>query len=170
MIEFNIDNYLRISWQDVLLVCISSLIIVLICRKYFWAKLLAFMEKRRQLIQNNIDASEKLKKDAETVKAEYDEKMRGAGQRAAEIIDNARVQADLEKEQIIESAEQQARHIERSAYEEIEREKIEAQKQMRTAITEVAMAAAGQILQAEMDENKQKKIIDDFIDREDLQA
>lgn len=54
MINFTIENYLRISWQDVILVCISSLIIVLVCRKYFWSKLLTFIEKRQQLIQNNI--------------------------------------------------------------------------------------------------------------------
>lgn len=62
MINFTIENYLRISWQDVILVCISSLIIVLVCRKYFWSKLLTFIEKRQQLIQNNINDSERLKK------------------------------------------------------------------------------------------------------------
>ena len=68
MINFTIENYLRISWQDVILVCISSLIIVLVCRKYFWSKLLTFIEKRQQLIQNNINDSERLKKEALEVK------------------------------------------------------------------------------------------------------
>ncbi|WP_242744436.1 ATP synthase F0 subunit B [Allobaculum sp. Allo2] len=62
MIDFNIDNYLRISWQDVLLVCISSLIIVLFCKHFFWDKILAFINKRQKLIQDNIDSSETLKK------------------------------------------------------------------------------------------------------------
>lgn len=170
MIDFNIENYLRISWQDVLLVCISSLIIVLVCRKFFWSKLLAFMEKRQQLIQTNISDSEKLKAEAQSIKNEYDEKMKGAAEQASSIIDNAREQATLEKQQIIESAEQQARHIEQSAHEEIEREKLQAENDMRQAITEVAMAAASQILNEELDEKRQKKIIDDFIDRDSLGA
>lgn len=170
MIDFNIENYLRISWQDVLLVCISSLIIVLVCRKYFWSKLLAFMEKRQQLIQTNISDSEKLRAEAQSIKNEYDEKMKGAAEQASSIIDSAREQATLEKQQIIESAEQQARHIEKSAHEEIEREKLQAENDMRQAITEVAMAAASQILNEELDEKRQKKIIDDFIDRDSLGA
>lgn len=167
MIDFAIDNYLRISWQDVLLVCISSLIIVLVCRKYFWTKLLAYMKRRQDLIQSNIDQSEKLKAEAESIKNQYDEQMKTASEKAAAIIDNARDQATLEKEQILDAAAQQARHIEKSAHEEIEREKIDAQKQMRQAITEVAMAAAGQILSEGMDEERQKQIIDAYIDAPD---
>lgn len=72
--------------------------------------------------------------------------MRGAAEQASSIIDNAREQATLEKQQIIDAAQKQASHIEKSAHEEVEREKLEAQTQMRQAITEVAMAAAGQIL------------------------
>lgn len=170
MIDFTIENYLRISWQDVLLVCISSLIIVLICRKFFWNKLLDFVKKRQQLIQSNIDQSEKLKAQAQSVKDEYDEKMKGAADQANTIIDNAREQATLEKQQILESAAQQARRIEDSAHEEVEREKLEAQSQMRQAITEVAMAAARQILGEELDEERQKKIIDDFIDNDTIGA
>ncbi|WP_304684076.1 F0F1 ATP synthase subunit B [Ileibacterium valens] len=168
MINFTIENYLRISWQDVILVCISSLIIVLVCRKYFWSKLLTFIEKRQQLIQNNINDSERLKKEALEVKDQYDAKMRGAAEQASSIIDNAREQATLEKQQIIDAAQKQASHIEKSAHEEVEREKLEAQTQMRQAITEVAMAAAGQILSQELDEERQKKIIDDFIDSDGL--
>lgn len=95
--------------------------------------------------------------------------MRGAAEQASSIIDNAREQATLEKQQIIDAAQKQASHIEKSAHEEVER-KLEAQTQMRQAITEVAMAAAGQILSQELDEERQKKIIDDFIDSDGLGA
>ena len=40
MIDFNIDNYLRISLTDVVLVCISTFLIVMFAKKFFWDKLL----------------------------------------------------------------------------------------------------------------------------------
>ena len=39
MIDFNIDNYLRISLTDVVLVCISTFLIVMFAKKFFWDKL-----------------------------------------------------------------------------------------------------------------------------------
>ena len=82
MIDFNIDNYLRISFTDVVLVCISTLLIVLFAKHFFWNKLVAFVKKRQDLIQENIDASITLKEEASQIKAQYDEKMKHAGQEA----------------------------------------------------------------------------------------
>ncbi len=165
MIDFNIDNYLRISWPDVLLVCISTFIIVVICKHFFWNKLLAFIQKRQALIQDNIDASEKLRQEAKVQKDKYDAQLASAGAKANQIIDQARREADVEKTQIIDSAKNQARNIERAAHEDIERDKLKAQKEMKDAITDVALAAAGQILEQEIDADKQKDILDKLIDQ-----
>lgn len=165
MIDFNIDNYLRISWQDVLLVCISSFIIVVLCKHFFWNKILDFIAKRQALIQSNIDSSEKIKEEAETLKQEYDNKMKQAGTRANEIISNAKDQAEAQKEEILRSAELQAQHIEKAAREEIERDRMKAEAEMKNAIADVAIAAAGQILQSEVDADKQQQVLDDLIER-----
>lgn len=163
MIDFNIDNYLRISWQDVLLVCISSLIIVLICKRFFWDKLLAFVNKRQAIIQQNIDSSTELKAQAQDLKHKYEEQISHAGQEASKIIDDARNEAEVEKEEIIASARQQAANIERSAQEEIAKDRLKAQNEMKDAITDVAIAAAGQILEEQVDAAKQKEVVDRFI-------
>ena len=70
---FNIDNYLRISLTDVVLVCISTFLIVMIAKKFFWDKLLTLISKRQALIQENIDSSVQLKKEAEDIKEQYEE-------------------------------------------------------------------------------------------------
>lgn len=165
MIDFNIDNYLRISWQDVLLVCISSFIIVLICRHFFWDKLIAFIQKRQALIQSNIDASEKLKEDAQQAKDRYDQQLASAGAKANAIIDQAKKEANLEKTQILADARTQADNMERAAKEGIERDRLRAQSEMKGAITDVAFAAAKQILESEIDETKQQEIVDRVIDQ-----
>lgn len=61
MIDFNIDNYLRISLTDVVLVCISTFLIVMFAKKFFWEKLLTLIQKRQDLIQENIDSSVAIK-------------------------------------------------------------------------------------------------------------
>lgn len=165
MIDFNIDNYLRISWQDVLLVCISTFLIVIFCKHFFWNKLLEFIARRQALIQDNIDSSEKLRNEALEEKKQYDAQLASAGAKANEIIAQARREAEAQKTEIVDSARAQADNIGRAAREDIERDKLKAQKEMKTAITDVALAAAGQILESEIDETRQKEILDKLIDQ-----
>ena len=154
MIDFNIDNYLRISLTDVVLVCISTFLIVMFAKKFFWEKLLTLIQKRQDLIQENIDSSVAIKKQAEDVKEQYDEKLRNVSQEAHTILVSARAHADQEKQQIIKEAN-----------EDIERQKRDAQKEMKKAISDVALSAASQLIKKEMDEETQKQFVEDFIEQ-----
>ncbi len=163
MVDFNVANYLRISLQDVVMVLISTGLIILFAKHFFWDKILGFIQKRQDLIQENIDSSEQLKAAALAEKEKYDEKMKDAGKDAHAIIETARVNADQQKRQIIEQAENEAFRIKERAQEEIQRDRRKAQQDMRDAISDVAMEAAKKLIEKEMDEEIQKKFVDDFI-------
>jgi F-type H+-transporting ATPase subunit b len=154
----------------VLLVCISTFLIVVFCKHFFWNKLLDFIKKRQALIQDNIDSSARMKAEAQALKQEYEDQLHTAGAKANEIIDSARSAAQLEKEQIITAAKAQAANIEQSAKDEIETEKRKAQTEMKDAITDVAIAAAGAILQSEVDAEKQQQILDSVIEQADAET
>ena len=163
MDAFTIENYLRISLTDVILVMISTILIILIAKKFFWSKLVAFVEKRQQLVQANIDSSLALKKEAEDLKDQYDKQIMSAGQEANVILENARAQATQEKKQILSKAQQEAVLLKQKAQEDIEREKRNAQNSMKDAIGEVAVDVAKRFVADQMDEETQKKYVDDFI-------
>lgn len=163
MDAFTIENYLRISLTDVILVMISTILIILIAKKFFWSKLVAFVEKRQQLVQANIDSSLALKKEAEDLKDQYDKQIKSAGQEANVILENARAQATQEKKQILSKAQQEAVLLKQKAQEDIEREKRNAQNSMKDAIGEVAVDVAKRFVADQMDEETQKKYVDDFL-------
>ena len=120
-----------ISLTDVVLVCISTFLIVMFAKKFFWEKLLTLIQKRQDLIQENIDSSVAIKKQAEDVKEQYDEKLRNVSQEAHTILVSARAHADQEKQQIIKEANDEALRIKKNANEDIERQKRDAQKEMK---------------------------------------
>ena len=165
MIEFNIDNYLRISLTDVILVCISTALIIFFAKHFFWDKLMGLIKKRQDFVQGNIDASVQLKEEAQKTKNQYDEKMKSAGMEAHQILESARAHAGEEKDKILKDAQVQATRLKEQASEEIERDKRKAEKEMKTAISEVAIAAARELVQKEMDETVQKQFVDEFIDQ-----
>ena len=115
MINFNIDNYLRISLTDVVLVLISTCLIIIIAKHFFWDKLVAFMQKRQAIIQENIDASNQLKMEVLNQKEVYDAKLKDVGKEAHSILESAKARAEEEKDEIIQNAQNQAEHIKRKA-------------------------------------------------------
>ncbi len=163
MADFNIANYLRISLTDVVMVFISTLLIILFAKHFFWDKILAFVQKRQDLIQENIDSSVELKSQAQASKDAYDEKLKGAGQEAHLILESARSDASQQKEQILQQAKAEADRMKERAQEEMERDRRKADLEMQNAISDVAIEAAKKLVDKEMDEDTQRKFVDDFI-------
>ena len=163
MIDFNVANYLRINLQDMVMTLISTVLIVLFAKHFFWDKILAFVKKRQDLIQDNIDSSENLKKAALAQKEKYDVQMQHAGQDAHVIIETARVNATQQKKEILDQANSEAARIKAKAQEDIDRDRLKAQDEMKEAISDVAIEAAKKLVDKEMDESTQRKFVDDFL-------
>ncbi|MCI6087209.1 MAG: F0F1 ATP synthase subunit B [Absicoccus porci] len=163
MVDFNVANYLRINLQDMIMTLISTILIVLFAKHFFWDKILAFVKKRQDLIQDNIDSSENLKKAALAQKEKYDVQMQHAGQDAHVIIETARVNATQQKKEILDQANSEAARIKAKAQEDIDRDRLKAQDEMKEAISDVAIEAAKKLVDKEMDESTQRKFVDDFL-------
>ncbi|MDD6459992.1 F0F1 ATP synthase subunit B [Absicoccus porci] len=163
MVDFNVANYLRINLQDMIMTLISTILIVLFAKHFFWDKILAFVKKRQDLIQDNIDSSEDLKKAALAQKEKYDVQMQHAGQDAHVIIETARVNATQQKKEILDQANSEAARIKAKAQEDIDRDRLKAQDEMKEAISDVAIEAAKKLVDKEMDESTQRKFVDDFL-------
>ena len=163
MFDFNVANYLRINLQDMIMTLISTILIVLFAKHFFWDKILAFVKKRQDLIQDNIDSSEDLKKAALAQKEKYDVQMQHAGQDAHVIIETARVNATQQKKEILDQANSEAARIKAKAQEDIDRDRLKAQDEMKEAISDVAIEAAKKLVDKEMDESTQRKFVDDFL-------
>ena len=163
MVDFNIDNYLRISPTDVILVLISTALIILFAKHFFWDKLTAFIKKRQDLIQENIDSSERLRQQALEEKAVYDRKMQDAGKEAHAMIEEAKAQAGEEKAEILAQAKSQADRMRQAAAEDIVREQRRAEKDMATAISSVALSAAEALVKKEADDEVRADFVADFI-------
>lgn len=163
MIDFNVANYLRLNVQDMVMTLVSTVLIVLFAKHFFWDKILAFVKKRQDLIQANIDSSEDLKKAAFAQKEKYDLQMQHAGKDARMIIETARANANQQKQEILDKANVEASRIKAKAYEDMDRERLKAQDEMKETISDVALEAAKQLVDKEMDANTQRQFVDDFL-------
>ena len=163
-LNFDINSYLRLDVMDILMTCISTLIIVFIAKRFFWDKVTDYLNRRHAVIQEELDAAAKERTEAVQLKAQYDMQMANAKAEAHKIVEAAKDTAAAEKKDILQKAVVQAESIKEKAFADIEREKQQAQKEMKDAITDVAFEAAKKIVKAELDETKQKQYIKDFME------
>lgn len=164
--SINIDNYLRINFTDMILVLISTLIICIVAKKFFWDFALEYFDKRKALIQEQLDHAKQSELEGEAYKEQYANQLKNARNEANAILDKARNDAKAEGALIVEKAQNDARLTLEKAQRDIETEKLNAQKQIRKKIADVAFVAAKQILEKEIDEETQKKYVDQFIAEE----
>ena len=163
-LDFDIYAYLRLSPSDVIIVCISTCLLVIVAKRFFWDKVLAFLDARQAAIQADIDSGAKQRSEGEAYKAEYEKQLANASKEAHELLESAKTNAAQEKREILSAAKSEADNIKTKALADIEREKTAAREEMKQAIVDVAFEAAKQIVDKEIDEQAHKRYVDDFIE------
>lgn len=161
--NINIDNYLRLNVTDMILVLISTVLICLLAKHFFWPQVLGYFDRRQKLIADEIASGQKAHAEGETFKQQYADQLKGAKNEAHEIIEAAKQSAKSEGAQILSKARIDANNAVEKAQRDIEREKMMAEKDIKKEITEVAFLAAEKIVGKELNDEEQKKYIDDFI-------
>ena len=164
--DININNYLRIDLIDMGLVLVSTLIICIIAKKFFWEFALEYLDGRKKLIQDQLDNAKKAEVEGEEYKKQYAEQLKNVRHEANEILEKARMDAKEEGALIVEKAQNDARLTLEKAQRDIEMEKLNAQKQIRKEIGDVAFVAAKQILEKEIDEETHRNYVEQFINED----
>jgi len=157
------NNLLTLEPGMIIWTFITFGLLLLILKKVGWKPLLDALEKREERIHSDIQRAEHAREESEKLMAEHKKMMTAAELEARKVIVEARKLAEKMKEDIVESANEQARQMTTQAQAEIQREKATALAQLRSEVADLAIAAAGKILKETLDEDRNRKIVDEFI-------
>ena len=135
-----------------------------IIKKFFLNKILAVLDQRRTAADQQITEANEAKQEALNIKKTYEQNMLQATAQANEILQNAQKTAAERSEKIIGEAQQQAAQIKSKASADIAQEKKKAINDAKNEISGLAMSIAGKIVERELGEGDQAKLIDRFID------
>ena len=159
----NIENYLRLNIVDALLVLISTFLIVVIGRKYFWNILKDYLDRRQEYIKAELNEAEGKNKESQKLFMESKSEIMKARKQADEILEMAESDAKKEANMIVAEARKKAEELLERAREEIALEKREAAENIKEQMGIIALAAAKEIIEKEVDEKAHRKFIKDFI-------
>lgn len=132
-------------------------------KKLAWKPLLSALENRENTIREALQKAEAARVDAQNVLAEHRRLLEQSESEARKIIEEAKTTAETMRQGILDSANEQARQMTVQAKAEIQREKDTALLQLREEVADLAVRAAGKILGEELDAEKHRRLVNDFI-------
>lgn len=147
---------------------ITFLILLFVLRLAAWKRVLAFLDARKERIANELRDIESARVKTEELKSEYETRLSKIDTEAGYRIKQAVDQGRKLQEELKRSAHQEAQVIIDSARANIKYELSKAKEELKEKIIDISIKAAENVIQSELTEEQDKKLVKDFIDKIDI--
>lgn len=134
-----------------------------ILTKFAWKPIVGALTKREEDIRASIEQAEKANAEAKRLLEENKRQLAMAEAQSQAAVREGREMGERVKAEIIEKANASSRQMIEQAKEEIRREKDAALLALRSEVADLAVTAAGKIIDANLDVNKHRALVDNVI-------
>ncbi|MCZ6757654.1 MAG: F0F1 ATP synthase subunit B, partial [Bacteroidetes bacterium] len=119
--------------------------------------------EREERITESMEQADRALSEAKMLQADNTKARKEAEAERQRLIREAREAADHLRSEEIANTKTQILTLQEQAKQEIERERDSALDSLRMEVADLAISAAEKILNENLDESRQKKIVDDFL-------
>jgi len=144
-------------------VLISMLVFLFVMGKYAVPPILQALNDREQRIKDSLESAEKAIAKAERISEDNKKALKEAEVKAQKIRKEAIEEAEMLRAERIGKAQKDASKLLEDARKMIEQEKKQALSELRNEVAELAVKSASMIIGEELDQDKNKKLVDKFI-------
>ena len=143
----------------------AFIILIIVVTKFAYKPVRKYLDKRSELLTSERKEAEELNLKAKENLYESEKKLADIRKDASKIIEDAKEKGKVEKEKLLKEATLEANKVKENAYKAIEEEKAKAAKDIKENIVDVAFSMSSKILEREVNEEDNKKIVDSFVDK-----
>ena len=151
------------GWTFLAQIC-NLMIQLVIFKKFLLKPIKQVIADRKAKADSEIADAQKLRTEAEAMKAEYEQNLQNARAEANEIVANAQKTATARGEEIVGEARAQAAALKQKAEADIAQERKKAVNEVKDEIGGIAMEIASKVVEREISERDHQALIDEFIE------
>lgn len=144
-------------------ILISMIVFLWAMTKYAVPPIMKALTEREQNIKESLESAEKAIAKAEQISKDNEKALREAEVKAQQIRKEALEEAELLRTERINKAKSEADQIIEQAKASIEQEKKQALMELRSEVAKLAVRSASIIIDSELDEEKNNKLVDNFL-------
>lgn len=150
------------GWTFLAQVC-NLMIQLVIFKKLLLNPVKKVIAERKAKADSQIADAEKLRTEAEAMKAEYEQNLQSARTEANQIVAAAQKTAAARSEELLGEARAQAAALKQKAEADIAQERKKAVNEVKDEIGGMAMEIASKVVEREIKETDHQDLIDEFI-------
>ena len=148
---------------DILFQLVMFLILLALLKKVAWKPLIGIMKQREEHIAGEINAAEASRQEAKKLLEEQRNLLKEARTEAQGLIEGARKQGDVQRDEIIEIARSEAERLKEAAKVEIDQQKEKAVAAIREQVASLSVLIASKVIEKELSVQDQDKLISEYI-------
>src|SRR2546421_4553539 len=142
---------------------LTFLILLVVLGKFAWGPILQMLETRERAIAEAIESAKRERAAAEAASAEMKATLEKARAEAAELIRRNQQEVAAAKTELMAQAKKESDDLLAAARRTIQEEKRQAIAELRSQTVDMAIEAANRLVQMNMDEKKQKQLVEEYI-------
>ena len=128
------------------------------------------LDKRQKAIEDSIDESERIRKEADQVLAEYRERLKEARAQADEIVTRARRAAETHERNAEEEAKATREQLMEQTRRDIESETRRAIQEIRREVADLTVLATEKVTRKTLNADDQRRLVEDALSELDFSA
>ena len=140
---------------------ITFLILLVVLKKIAWKPILDALESREKEIKDALNAAKKAREEAEKVSSDYEQSMKDAQIKSQKIILDSKLAAEKVKSEIEKTATAKAESMIENAKEQINLEKENAIKDIRDITIDLSIDIASKVIEKNIDSEENRKLIEE---------
>ncbi|MCH7604448.1 F0F1 ATP synthase subunit B [Patescibacteria group bacterium] len=125
---------------------VNFLIVLWLLNRFVFKKLIAFIEKRKERIQEGIELTERAEREMERIGEARERELRNAREQATNVVAKAETTAKARGGEILIAAKEESEQVKQQAKEDAERAKQDAVKEATGEISKTALLFAEKVL------------------------
>ena len=150
------------GWTFLAQIC-NLMIQLVIFKKLLLNPVKKVIAERKAKADSQIADAQKLRTEAEAMKAKYEQNLQNARNEANQIVASAQKTAAARSEELLGEARAQAAALKQKAEADIAQERKKAVNEVKDAIGGMAMEIASKVVEREIKEADHQDLIDEFI-------
>ena len=128
------------------------------------------LDKRQRAIEDSIDTSERLRKEAAELLDDYRERLAEARGQADEIVARARKAGEVHERETLEKARSQREELMEQTRREIEQETTRAIQEIRSQVADLTVLATEKVTRKALTDDDQRKLVEEALSELDFAA
>lgn len=159
------ESFIGVNPWTALFTLLNTLALFYVMKKFLFKPVLGMIEARQKEIDDLYADANNAKNAARQMELDYQTRIAQSNAEGDRIVKDAVTRAQGREEEIIQAANAKAEAIRQKAAADIALEKKKAMNEIKDDISGIAVSIAEKVVEKEIDEKQQQKLIASFIDQ-----